>query len=36
LFRKHGRSTFVDLQMLDKIIEDAPPAELATPPPATS
>jgi hypothetical protein len=30
LFRKYGRATFVDLHLLDKIIDEAPPATLAT------
>jgi hypothetical protein len=30
LFRKYGRSTIVDLLMLDGILSDTPPAEITT------
>jgi hypothetical protein len=30
LFRKQGRSTIVDLPMLNGILSDAPPAEITT------
>ena len=30
LFRKQGRSTFVDFLMLNGILSDAPPAEITT------
>jgi hypothetical protein len=31
LFRKHGAATIVDFQVLDKILEATPPAEISAP-----